>query len=266
MSERVEVTIREGVQAVAADGFLWYRHRKGFKDAALPDVTNVWLCTYALIWSDSKTQCLFPRIRLKSACTACARLWHRSERCYVTTQQCGLHIWKEKRPKDAKSITLGVCALRCHLLHVNQQWSRRGRRHGGLETFSWKNVSRAKASAAHRTPSITCLNCTSITTESRVWQTIRPTMCRFAIFTNEKTNWARVGHLGCVIYSHTHKAHSRCGSGNEESLSAESWKWKIQKWCFHPSEELLHRMKSAPLTRHNTELAISGTRTHKGLI
>lgn len=69
---------------------------------------------------------------------------------------------KKKRPKDAKSKTLGVYALRCHLLHVNQQWSRRGRRQGGSETLSWKTASRAKASTAHMTPSIACPHCTSI--------------------------------------------------------------------------------------------------------
>lgn len=153
-----------GVRAVVADGYLWYRHRKGFKDAALPYVTNVWLRTRALIWSGSKTQCLFLRIRLicapESLRSMCTPL--KSFRVMLLDNAA---MWasymkrKKKRLKDAKSITLGVCALRCHLLHVNQQWSRRGRRRGGSGTLSWKTASGAKASTAHITPSIACPHC-----------------------------------------------------------------------------------------------------------
>lgn len=78
--------------------------------------------------------------------------WQRSNVGFIYEKE-------KKRLKDAKSITLGVCALRCHLLHVNQQWSRRGRRRGGSGTLSWKTASGAKASTAHITPSIACPHC-----------------------------------------------------------------------------------------------------------
>lgn len=155
-----------GVRAVVADGYLWYQHRKGFKDAALPYVTNVWLRTHALIWSDSKTQCLFLRIRLicapESLRSMCTPLKSFRVMLLDNAAMWASYMKRKKKLKDAKSITLGVCALRCHLLHVNQQWSRRGWCRGGSGTLSWKTASGAKASTAHITPFIACSHCTSL--------------------------------------------------------------------------------------------------------
>lgn len=150
-----------GVRAVVADGYLWYQHCKGFKDAALPCVTNVWLHTHALIWSDSKTQCLFLRIRLICRPES-LRSVSTPLKSFRVMPHDNIATWvsyvkrKKKRPKDAKSITFGVCALRCHLLHVNPQRSRSGRRRGArrphrekppaeqkLQQLTWHHPSRA---------------------------------------------------------------------------------------------------------------------------
>lgn len=60
MSQRLPWEVR----AVVADGHLWCQHPTGIKDAALPNVTNVWLHTQVLIWSDSQTQRLFKGRRM----------------------------------------------------------------------------------------------------------------------------------------------------------------------------------------------------------
>lgn len=60
MSQRLPWEVRADV----ADGHLWCQHPTGIKDAALSNVTNVWLHTHVLIWSDSKTQRLFRGIRM----------------------------------------------------------------------------------------------------------------------------------------------------------------------------------------------------------
>lgn len=177
-----------GVRLIVADSYLWYQHRKGFKDAALPYVTNVWLRAHALIWSDGKTHCLFLRIRLictpeslRSMCTPLKSfrvMLHDNRATWVS------YMKRKKRPKDAKSITSGVCALRCHLLHVNQQRSRRGPRRGGLGDLIVENCQQSKSfnssqETIHRLPP---LNDEKPCLENK----INPTMCGFVSFPNEK--------------------------------------------------------------------------------
>lgn len=58
----------------------------------------------------------------------------------------------------------------------------------------------------------------------------------------------------------------RYGIGFRRKLQLRGWKLEIQMWCFRASVKLPRWIKSSSESGNNMELAISGTRTHRGLI
>lgn len=196
---------------------------------------------------------------------------------------------KKKRLKDAKSITLGVCALRCHLLHVNQQWSRRGWCRGGLRDLIVKNCQRSKSFNSshytiHRLPSLYI----PWITKGPVWKTKLPLQCFLTAIivwciiskSLQSSSWCHQGtgstpglcstvseHLIATLLQTLFQTWKvRYGIGFRRKLQLRGWKLETQMWCFRGSVKLPRWIKSSSESGNNMELAISGTRTHRGLI
>lgn len=115
----------------------------------------------------------------QSPCAACARLWSHSEWCFLTTQQCGLHIWKEKKKtKGCKEHNLGGMCLKMSPPSRESTVEQEGMMPGGLRDLIVKNCQRSKSFNSshytiHRLPSLYI----PWITKGPVWKTKLPLQC-----------------------------------------------------------------------------------------